>query len=440
MCIFYTIFKPPVEYKRILLVRFLHEVSMGFSDQSLFILALGIFIILAIILKSRLKKIGLPSNIGFIALGFLVRFLDSKLGFLSQNIESVFEILMKLGIIVLLFEIGLESNLEGLLRQLRAASAIWTVDVSVSGFSGFAISYWLCGNDVIPSLFVAAALTATSVGISVGVWKETGSLQSKNGRLLLDIAELDDISGIILMALIFALSPVLKNSENGNILIASVETLGLEIGKLLGFGGICFLFSKYVEKPYTSFFKRLAHRPDPMITMVGTTFMFAALAGFLGFSVAIGAFFAGLIYSRDPEALRMETSFNTLYDFFVPFFFIGIGLSMEVSTIGTGLIIGLILLIAAVGGKILAVASASRIFRGKRASLLLGLSMVPRAEIAVIIMEKGLSLGKWAVTPTLFSAMVVISLVTTMSIPVILRVLLRRWPQGEGKKEGDGSR
>lgn len=404
---------------------------LGFSDQALFILALGVFVIAAIMIKTRLKALGLPSNIGFIALGFLVRFLDSKFGFLSARIEAIFHILMKLGVIVLLFEVGLESNLGGLLKQLRQASYIWLADVTISGASGFAVSYWLCGNAFIPSLFVAAALTATSVGISVGVWKETGNLQSKNGRLLLDIAELDDISGIVLMALIFALAPVLKSPESGSFALKTVKTLGIEIVKLLGFGTVCFLFSKYIEKPYTSFFKRLSHKPDPMIVMLGTAFIFAALAGFLKFSVAIGAFFAGLIYSRDPEALKMETSFSAIYDFFVPFFFIGIGLSMEVGSIGTGIIAGGVLLIAAIGGKIAAVATSANIFRGKRAALLLGLSMVPRAEIAIIIMEKGLSLGNWAVSSSLFSAIVVVSLVTTMIIPVVLRFLLQRWPQSK---------
>lgn len=407
---------------------------MEVTNQTLLILALGILTIAAIAIKSRSKRIGLPSNTGFIVLGFFIKFLDYKFHFLTENIDAVFQLLMKLGVIVLLFEVGLESKLRELIRQLRKASLIWIFDITVSGFSGFAVSYWLLQNGLIPSFFVAAALTATSVGISVGVWKETGNLQSKNGRLLLDVAELDDISGIIIMALIVAIAPVLRQTGSGEILIPTLKTLGIEMLKLFGFGALCFLFSKYVEKRYTSLFSRLAHKPDPMIVMLGTTFIFAALAGFLGFSVAIGAFFAGLIYSRDPKALKMETSFNAIYDFFVPFFFIGIGLSMDIESIGSGIIIGLILAAVAAGGKIIGVASPSLALRGRKPALLLGLSMVPRAEIAVIIMEKGLSLGEWAVPPALFSAIVVVSLVTTIIIPVILRFLLRRWPQAKERQ------
>ena len=412
---------------------------MDFFHQSLFILALGVFIIAAIFMKSRLKAVGLPSNIGFIALGFFVRFLDSRFGFLNANIETVFQILMKLGVIALLFEVGLESNLRGLLGQLRRAAFIWAADVAVSGFTGFAVAYWLLGQGFIPSLFVACALTATSVGIGVGVWKETNSLDSDNGRLLVDIAELDDISGIVLMALVFGLAPVLKNAEGNKIVAEGFKTFGIEIGKLIAFGGFCFLFSKYIEKPFTGFFKRLTHGPDPMIVMVGTTFIIASVAGFIGFSVAIGAFFAGLIFSRDPKAVRLETSFDALYDFFVPFFFIGIGLSMEVSTITLGLIAGAVLLIAGFGGKLLAIGGATLALKGKQAALLLGLSMIPRAEIAIIVMEKGKSLGDWAVPPSLFSGVVVVSLVTSLVVPAVLRKLLGNWPQKSSNGPGGGS-
>jgi Kef-type K+ transport system membrane component KefB len=397
---------------------------MDVLHQSILILSLGLFIITAILLKSRLKAIGVPANIGFIALGFLVRFADSRFGFLNEEIETVFIILMRLGVIALLFEVGLESNLHGLLAQLRKAVFIGISGVLISGFTGFAVSYWLLGEGLVPSLFVGSALTATSVGFAVSVWKSSGKLNSPRGRLLVDIAELDDISGIVLMALVIGVAPVLKEAGKGSIAGVALKTVAIEIGKLIAFGGFCFLFSKYVEKPFTSFFKRLTHGPDPMIVMVGTTFIIASVAGFIGFSVAIGAFFAGLIFSRDPKAVRMEASFDTLYDFFVPFFFIGIGLSMEVSTISVGLLAGALLLLPAIGGKLLAIGGPAWAIDGKKSALLLGVSMIPRAEIAIIVMERGKSLGAWAVPPSLFSGVVVVSLVTTLIIPFVLRRLL----------------
>ena len=113
-------------------------------------------------------------------------------------------------------------------------------DVLLSGGLGYAVCYFVLGWKFIPSLFVAAALTATSVGISVGVWQNAGALKSPTGELLIDVAELDDISGIVLMALLFALAPVLKNDTAASLWPMVAETGGFILLKLLVFGAFCF--------------------------------------------------------------------------------------------------------------------------------------------------------------------------------------------------------
>jgi Kef-type K+ transport system membrane component KefB len=166
-----------------------------------------------------------------------------------------------------------------------------------------------------------------------------------------------------------------------------------------------------------------------MIMVIGIGFIIAAVAGLMGFSVAIGAFFAGLVFSRDPRAVRMEESFTPLYEFFTPFFFIGIGLSIDPTMLITALGLGFILLIAAVLGKVIGAGGPAFLTLGSTGSLLLGVSMVPRAEIAMVIMERGYKLGDWAVPPEVFGAMAVVSAATCLISPVILRLLLKRWPQ-----------
>ena len=184
----------------------------------------------------------------------------------------------------------------------------------VSGGLGFAVSFWLLHLALIPSLFVAVALTATSVGVAVNVWQEAGKLHSSDGELLIDVAELDDISAVVLMALLITLAPLFHNGQTGNLLSISLGTTLFFLLKGVAFAGLCYFFAHYIEAPLTRFFERLERPPDPMLTVTGIGMMFAALAGFLGFSVAIGAFFAGLVFSRDPHALAMERSFETLYE------------------------------------------------------------------------------------------------------------------------------
>jgi Kef-type K+ transport system membrane component KefB len=405
-------------------------------NEPLLILLIGLLVIVAILLQSRLKAIGLPSLIGFIFLGFAIRLADTRLGFLSENALGVFDVLGKIGVICLLFRIGLDSDLVGLVSQMRRAALVWFACISVTGVAGFLVTYRLLGLSILPSVFVTAALTATSVGVAVELWRESGSLHSEAGNLLIDAAEMNDISGVVILALLFAVAPILRRGP----LRAALPSLGrtlLTVGiKLVGFSALCVLFSRFVEKPYTRFFSRIESSPGFMITLAGTAFVLAATAGLLGFSVAIGAFFAGLVFSRDPRAVRVEGSFDALYNLFVPFFFIGIGLSLDPGAMVSSLSVGAVLTVTAVAAMFLAAWGSSVFLTDWRGAVLIGLSKVPRAEIAMIIVQKGRALGDWAVPPQLFGGMVLVSLVTCTVIPMVLKKLLALWPQGQGDGGG----
>lgn len=393
------------------------------------ILLVGVVIVLAILLKTVFERLSLPPLTGFIALGFLMRWLEYQLGFFSLGAWQVFRLLAEIGVITLLFRIGLESNIAGLVNQLRRASFIWVGDVLLSGGLGYAVCYFVLGWEFIPSLFVAAALTATSVGISVGVWQNAGALKSPTGELLIDVAELDDISGIVLMALLFALAPVLKNDTAASLWPMVAETGGFILLKLLVFGAFCFFFSRYLEQHVTRWFERIAQPPVSLLVVAGIGFIMAAFAGLIGFSSAIGAFFAGLVFSRDPESVQLEAAFGPVYELFSPFFFIGIGLHIDPAVLGPGLAVGGLLFVVAVLGKTVGDGLGALVTLGWTGAILLGLSMVPRAEIAMVIMNKGLNLGAWAVPSEAYAAMVVVSLSTCVFSSFIVRALLKRWPQ-----------
>jgi len=405
-----------------------HEMNL-----SLLVAVVGVIIVASILLKSCCRRIGIPALVGYIGLGFLLHLADRRFNFLLAGGRDIFYFLAQLGVIVLLFRIGLESKIKGLIHQLRRASLVWLGNVAVSGFLGWAASYFVLGAGLIPSLFVGIALTATSVGISVGVWREAGALHSPTGELLLDIAELDDISSIVLMAVLFAVVPVLRYGDNGTLFSLVLQEGGILLLKLAIFGTFCMLFSLYIEERLTGFFREIEQAPDPMLMVAGTGFVVAAMAGLLGFSVAIGAFFAGLVFSRDPEAVKLDASFEALYDLFSPFFFVGIGLNLALGSLWSSLGLGSILVATAVVGKVLGTGGPALIGMGWAGGVLLGVSMVPRAEIAMIVMQRGLQLGEWAVPPGLFAGMVMVTAITCIFGPIVVRGLLQRWPQMEEK-------
>ena len=189
----------------------------------------------------------------------------------------------------------------------------------LSGVLGYCTSAYLLDLPLIPSLYIAVALTATSVAVPVAVWREAEALQSPNGELMLDVAELDDVSAILLMSLLFAAVPVLQAGANGVLLPTILTTGGVLLLKFLLFGAFCYIFSRFVEHRLTRFMERIEPAPDRMLMLVASGSVIAALAGLLGFSIALGAFFAGLIYSRDPEAVKVSQPFVVIYNLFTPF-------------------------------------------------------------------------------------------------------------------------
>jgi Kef-type K+ transport system membrane component KefB len=395
------------------------------------VLLVGVTVILAILIKAGLDRIGIPSLVGYLLLGIGMRVVDNQVHFLSLPVREVYGFLAELGIISLLFRVGLESNLSGLIRQLPRATVIMLGNLSFSGIFGFLAAAKLLQLPLIPSLFISIALMATSVGISVSVWQEAKALNSDNGELLVDIAEMDDIAAIALMSLLFAMIPVLNGDVEANILPVFTETIGPFLLKVLVFGTFCLILFRYLERPMTRFFQALEPAPDPMLMVAGTAFIIASLAGLMGFSVAVGAFFAGLVFCRDPDAVKFDASFATLSEFFVPFFFIYIGVELEIESLTNKLYLAVVLLIVAVLGKIIGTGLPAIFTTDCSSALLLSISMVPRAEITMVIMDRGRQLGDWAVPPEVFSNLIVVSAITCIVSPLLLRPLLQRWQKIE---------
>lgn len=392
------------------------------------ILLFGALLVLNIFLRMGLKNLGVPSMIGFLAVGLLIRWTDGQWPFLTPEAKEVFRFLAHIGLITLLFRVGLESNLKGLLKQFRHACLIWVGNIVFSGLLGYVVAFWLLKLGSIPSLFVAVALTATSVGVSISVWQEHKATQSPTGELLLDVAEMDDISGIVLMAILLSAVSGIEGEAQVSAGVLS-QSIVIILLKLSLFGGFCVVFSRYIEERITRFFERKAHSPAPMIVVAGLGFVIAGIGALFGFSLAMGAFFAGLVFSRDPEAVNLDASFSSLYDMFSPFFFIGIGLSIDFGSLTAVLGLGGILFLLAVAGKLIGNGILSLAVTDTVSALLISVSMIPRAEIAMVIMQRGRALGEWAVPDAVFSAMVLVSLATCVVAPIALRKLLKRWPQ-----------
>lgn len=396
------------------------------QTEYLTLITLGALLILSPFVKSLMERIGVPALVGYILIGFLVSLINQQWSFVSIALNNTLAVLAQLGVVALLFRVGLKSHTKVLLAKLPDASLIWIGDVLTNLLLGFLVSRYVLTLPLETSLVIATALSATSVAVSVSVWDEMHKLNTSNGQLLVDVAELDDLSGVLLLAILLAIIPVLQGNEAALLPSIGVTTLVLLVKLVLFITG-CYLFSQYLEPEFTRFNRQWENSTTALtITVLGTGLVIAAAAGYLGFSLAIGALFAGLAFSRDPQAVHTDARFAYFYEFLTPFFFIFIGMQVDPSTVAPSLGLVGILFVPAVLGKFLGVAApALRIVRRPEA-VLLGLSMIPRAEIAMVIAYQCHQLGEDIVPDNVFSAMVLVAIITSVIAPLILRSLLAK--------------
>ncbi|MCP5182970.1 MAG: cation:proton antiporter [Pseudomonadales bacterium] len=392
--------------------------------DALVIALIGVSVLVSVLINSVAERLGLPALVGYLVFGAALRWADDSLHFLSEHLFNAFRVLADLGIVALLFEIGLASNPRALAAKLPQASVIWLVEVLVAGGAAYFLCHYALHFSEVTSLVAAAALSGTSVGVCAVVWENAGRLNSPEGELLIDVAELDDLSAVGLMAILFALAPVLLsgNGDAGSALLGASAGFVASLGLLIL---VAVIFARFLEHPLTRFAGRLRRPPERMLMVAGVGFVIAAFAAWLGFSLAIGAMLAGLLFSRDPAATRTERSFRDISAFVTPFFFIYIGLCMDPASIGGSLPIGGLLLVVAMLSKLVGNGLPAWVSMNAPCALLIGVSMMPRAEITMVVMDQARLLFPEAISGELYSAMVLVTAATCLVSPLLLAPMLR---------------
>lgn len=395
------------------------------------LLIVGMVIIASLLVRTQFPGLRLPMMAGYILVGMALSVAGSAFDMVTPLLKENLAFLAQLGVVVLLFRVGLESDLDLLMQQLGKAALIWLPNMAVAGVFAFVVVYLWPGHGLIPALFTAVAASATSISASAAIWEEACALKTPEGALLLDAAELDDIGAVILMSLLFALLPLLAGAADGSPFSTAAVVIGLQLLKLTLLCTVCYIFSRRFERPLTAWFAKVDNHLGSFLFATGIALLVAALADLLGFSLAIGALFAGLAFSRDPAEREIDRSFSELFVLFSPFFFVAIGLAIDVTLLLEALDLGLALLAAATLGKFIGAALPAAVVTSPRDSVLIGVSMIPRAEIFLVVMLHGVTLGDWAVPEPLYIAAVFVSVATCILAPVLVHRLLADRPRSE---------
>jgi Kef-type K+ transport system membrane component KefB len=356
------------------------------------------------------KRIGQPAIVGEILAGVLIG--PSVLGWVEPN--DVFRVFAELGVVFLLFWVGLETRLSDMRAVGPSATAVGVLGVAFP-FAGGVLLGVALGDGSAEAIFLGVALTATSVGITSAVLVELGVVTTAAARTILGAAVIDDVLALLLLAVATGLA------DDG----------GLDLGDLALLVGLSLAFVAFfalVGTRVTQRWPRLLHAPrfseSPLLPAVLVCLGLAALAAEVGLAAVIGAFLAGMIVAETREQHPIEREVAPLYAFFPPFFFAFIGAELDLGALAGGGALALFagLTALAVATKYLGAWFGARAlpFRERR---VVAIGMIPRGEVGIIVAGIGASAG--VVGDERFAVIVAMSVVTTLLAPPLLRRVLQ---------------
>lgn len=365
--------------------------------------------------------------IGEILIGLIVG--PSFLGWIS--VGEFVEGLALLGAIVLLFVAGLEHKFEEIFRGRYALIA--AAGVAVPWVGGFVLAS-ITGFDNVSALFVGTALTATSIALTVEVLRELGRLDTEAGKAILGAAVIDDILSLILLAVTIQFAV-------GSVQVLEVAFLG---AKAVAFIAIGALVGKKVLQPLMVRLDEsrvVAKRPEALfLVAINIAFVYSAVAEVIGLSAIVGAFLAGVSIdaTRRMRGRSFKEGAEYLTTIFASVFFVSLGVLVDLRAVGLdALPFMLLLTVVAMLTKFVGCALPARALGlSWRESVLVGTGMAPRGEVALIVALLALSAG--AVGQEVYIAVVVMSLLTTLATPPLLKVIAadRRGAAGERGTQG----
>jgi Kef-type K+ transport system membrane component KefB len=334
-----------------------------------------------------------------------------------EAIASIYEVIAELGVIVLLFLVGLETRLSDMLRVGPRAGVVAVAGVVVPFVLGYAFVAAI-GHPTIEAIFIGTAMVATSVGITARVLADLGHIQSNEARIILGAAVIDDILGMIVLAIVSALG-------SGDSL--SVGEIAIIAAQAIGFTIFVAVAGRHAIRRWSCHLERLRIRNAPFVVAVLLMLGLASLSAQIGLAAIIGAFLAGMVFAELREQYEIERQALPLYEFLVPLFFVITGSRVDWRLFLDGSILGIALSVTvlAIVGKVVGCGLGAW-GMGWRPVAIIGVGMAPRGEVGLIVANVGASLA--AIPNEMFSTVVIMSVLTTLVVPPVLTILYRGQP------------
>jgi Kef-type K+ transport system membrane component KefB len=400
----------------------------GGSDLGPVLLGLAVILVLAKTGGVLVERLGQSAVLGELMAGVVIGNLQYfglvELRFLRD--QPVLDVLAEFGIILLLFEVGIEWTVPQMLRVGWAALLIAVVGIVVPAVLGWgAATLFLGGESGYAHLFVGAILCATSVGVTARVLRDLGKTRTPEARLILGAAVMDDVLGLVVLA---AVSAMIQAASGGaslgpnQVILIVVKAGGFLVGAIL--------VGRWLAPRMFRVAARVPGRGVLLPLSLSFCFLLAYLSQLAGLAPIIGAFTAGLIldsvefaHLTTREERSLEELLHPVTSLFLPVFFLLMGLKVDLRVFGEPEILGFaaVLTVAAIAGKM---ACAAAVWGGVIDRWVVALGMIPRGEVGLIFAGIGLTLlveGRPVVSVPAYSAVVIMVMVTTLVTPLLLR-------------------
>ncbi len=352
------------------------------------------------------KRLNIPSVLGFILIGIIVG--PSGLDFIKNT--DFINLFAQLGIVILLFTLGLTFNFQKLRSIGEDILIISFVEQAIMFLLGFLVGN-LIGFNTLESLYLAAILTMSSTAIIVKLLYDNGIFHTKESSTLIGVLIIEDIVSVLLLVI---LGDIVRAIE------LDLINISLIVGQTIAFFLITLIIGIKIIPRVINYIDKTNIEEAPLLTSLALGFGLAFLANYLGLNIALGAFIMGMIISSTQRAEVITSKVLPLRDFFITIFFISIGMLIDIKMIGNYILASIPIIIVSIIGKFLSTyIGAYMVGYDRLGASTMGVMMIPRGEFSFIIAKQGVDLGLRAV---LLPFTVIVSLASIVLMPLLLRI------------------
>jgi Kef-type K+ transport system membrane component KefB len=389
----------------------------GGGEHTQLFLTLFVMYVAAKLAAEVFERLKQPAVAGEILAGILIG--PSVLGWVAPS--DLTNALSEIGVVFLLFLVGLETKPSDIFRVGARASIVAVLGVIVPFVAGWGLA-WLWGRSQIEAIFIGAAMVATSVGITARVLGQMGLLSLETSRIILGAAVIDDVLGLIILAVV---SSVAKGGVN-------YLQIGTTAGLALGFTALVALVGARAINRLRPRVEKLRLGHSWLVFGLSMCLGLVLLAHHIGVAAIIGAFLAGMSLSEATEDTDMPHQAEAVTEFLLPFFLTNIGMQLRLDIFlrRDVIVLALLVTVLAVLTKLIG-CGLGALALGRRKAMQVGMGMVPRGEVGIVVAQLGLSLG--AVSDAIYGVVLVMAVATTLIAPPFLVRLF----SGEARDEGE---